>query len=217
MFHQIDAGSLREPLCYKHRFISHHLNVFIPFTNENPFWSHRKNVLRSTYNRWEYLSFFERVQFYLDCFLPFDLAGVLDAFCHELIYWIRLKANYNIRAKINIDNCSLSIEWFSRINLIGGNFIYPLWLFYISLNIRVKVFWCPSTYICVHICARYMVYLLNIHIVWIFNIQLVSINLMLISIWHFGSSLPLFPRMLFSSFILCYRTSPSYFDLGDFE
>jgi hypothetical protein len=83
-----------------------------------------------------------------------------------------------------------------------------LWLFYISQSIRVKVFPCPSTSIDVHICARYMVYLLNIHIVWIFNIQLVSINMMLICIYHFGSTLPLFLRMLFWSFILCYHTSP---------
>jgi hypothetical protein len=54
-----------------------------------------------------------------------------------------------------------------------------------------------------------MVYLLNIHIVWIFNIQLVSFNLMLICIYRFGSRLPLFPRMLFWSFTLCYHTSPA--------
>jgi hypothetical protein len=110
-------------------------------------------------------------QFCLDCFLPFDPIGMPDVLWHGLRFWITLKVACNLRGEINIDNYSFSIEWFSRINIITGNFIYPLWLFYISQCIRVKVFRFPSTYICVHICARYMVYKLNIHIIWIFNIN----------------------------------------------
>jgi hypothetical protein len=79
--------------------------------------------MRSRYNRWEYLLFFERAQFYLDCFLPFDPVGALDALCHGLRFWIRLKITCNFRGEINVDNCSYSIKWFSRINIIGGNFI----------------------------------------------------------------------------------------------
>ena len=114
------------------------------------------------------LIFFERAQFYLNCFLAFDPIGVLDAICHGLWFLIRLKVTCNLGGKNNVDNCSLSVEWFSRINRVGGNFVYPLWLFYISQSIGAKVFWCPSIYICAYICPRNMVYLLNIYIIWIF-------------------------------------------------
>src|SRR6266542_329759 len=54
-----DDGSLHEPLCYKPRFVSHHL---IHFTDENPFRSHKKCVRRSRYYCGKYLSFVKRVQ-----------------------------------------------------------------------------------------------------------------------------------------------------------
>jgi hypothetical protein len=40
----IDAGSLREPLCYKSHFVSHHLIVHIPLSDEHPFEPNWDNI-----------------------------------------------------------------------------------------------------------------------------------------------------------------------------
>jgi hypothetical protein len=77
---------------------------------------------------------------------------VHDAHYHGLIFWIRLKVICNLREEINVNNRSLSVEWFSRVGIVDGNFIYPLWLFLISQQIRVKVFQYPHLYFCAQLC-----------------------------------------------------------------
>ena len=73
----------------------------------------------------EYLPFRERGYFYLDCFLPLVLVRVLFALCLGLGMWNIFEDFDNSYGEICVDNYSLSIIWFSRFEIIDGNFMDP--------------------------------------------------------------------------------------------
>jgi hypothetical protein len=106
---EINVGSLREPLCYKSRFVPHHLIVLILLADENPFEFHREYFWRCRYYLREYLPFRERGYFCLDCILPLISVRALFALCHGLRIWIIFEDFSNHCGEINVDNCSLSV------------------------------------------------------------------------------------------------------------
>ena len=131
-------------------FVSHRLNILIPLPGKNQFETHIKGFRMCRYYWWEYISFCEGGQFRLDCLLPFVLVQALLALSHGFRIWIILKVVGNWCHEICIYNCSHSIIWFSRINIISANSLYPFWLFTIFQYNTVKVFQCLIIRIWVH-------------------------------------------------------------------
>ncbi len=67
----------------------------------------------------------------------------LLALYHAFWIWIILDDTCNWWCKVYVENCSLTVEWFSRLNIVYGNFIYPSWPLNISQYDRVGAFQCP--------------------------------------------------------------------------
>jgi hypothetical protein len=136
--------SLRKPLYNQPRFVSYHLVVFIPFSNEYPLESNRKDSGRCRYHVNEHLSLLKWVKLNLYCLFPFVLVWAPFALCHGIRIWISKEIFSNDDWEAWVDNCSTTIIYLSRTNIVDENLLYANWCLMISQYEIIMVFWCAS-------------------------------------------------------------------------